>query len=1281
MPTAEELQAAVTAAAQNQQTAEQAAMLNAAYRTNQLPVTPQYAPTAANTDYSAASQQQRAAAYSQEGNNLIVVYDGGSATERGTAVYLTPQEYQQKFGYTDAQYEAAKYAVFNNPGSVDPAKIPVSLRETYSQQLNQSVHEYYMANPSPEFLAINKQYAEQQNRVIGGDGSVMYQGTSRQTQNPFDPNSAIGIAWEVGRTGGATDFNMNLIAEQEGKAMGADTSFIRYATDVYVERPAFDREVLTTRTGQQFVNEAWGGVPIRLNLTKAEMAAGGGMSEDNINKFFRYNQDTYLLDKVKSPDEGFGVDPGVHKAFGDFGGPILEGGTYGGWSRGGVITGGGGGGGVAAVGGVPGAPPMPFLSTSSGLVRVDKPTGEIFGMYIPGISEGVAFFEPKSAIYASEKRTSMAPVTTFGEPYTEGDTTYYPSTTTSGDIITKTETPVPIAGSSGYDTFNEGIRNALHLPDAATGERAVKLASYANFFTGPGLIAGDITKAAAEGIFGKESIVAKNVAEGAEFRYATAPGSMKGQYESFYEQPALAVGSYAVGFAFKGVTSVGGAVRSRIAPAVISRGETARALEITGSRIWNVAQVGMAGLYATDVSSRATQGFTEFSPTVVVPRLRASVTQEVYPMMLGYNAPGQIYKAAKVSNLNYQQALMAGKGEPAGRIKLSVEGEPRSATVGKYLELNKWNLDTSGVSLGAKPTYRAAPDTGSMKGIGWGVSEKTTTGRFDWYVKQPVAEAVSRPVRSIRNDYLGFVQEASAKTPVVQLKQPGVPEYVSSKLGIGEYSRPIQPEPLTLREPTIIKGGEPISYEPPSSLSRTAYGKQRTLPELVGDRLGAGITPKAEVPFLQTSQSTVYQGGQWSKVIREPVGDVSPDLSMKAYPQQKPAYNYATTVVQESHQYARYISERTANTLSNMYSSMPINLRARAFIQERVSPRVDDFRLAAYYPETEVANINRASRVRLGEMFKGTTTPKGTSTLNIWGKTPMEFIGSKTPYPDVSKPVETKTPGGTLLSRVEMEPRGVPSFQPQESIRALPVYPRGPSPVQRTSNVVITEEEQYYRLPPGMKSPGPTRETIQGIVAIPALSSASITDSMLKQSFALRQDSAIRSEFAVRSEQVSRSRQDIVQQSRQDSIFTTRPRFSILQDNYIRTDLASRPRQDIITISEPAFDITQTPRQDTRQTTRQTPDLTQITRTIETPPPPPPPPPPIEGGGGWGFPGGGGSGYRGNLGAIRWKRNNLVADQPYLSRGMKDIGFGWGAGSGSFSMAKPRKSKSRRKKK
>jgi hypothetical protein len=102
----------------------------------------------------------------------------------------------------------------------------------------------------------------------------------------------------------------------------------------------------------------------------------------------------------------------------------------------------------------------------------------------------------------------------------------------------------------------------------------------------------------------------------------------------------------------------------------------------------------------------------------------------------------------------------------------------------------------------------------------------------------------------------------------------------------------------------------------------------------------------------------------------------------------------------------------------------------------------------------------------------------------------------------------------------------------------------------------------------------------------------------------------------------------------------------------------------------PTYDIPRSPDPD--------PPYDPVPYIPDTPPPTPPPP---TGGGGWGFPGGGGSGYRGNLGAIRWKRNNLVADQPYLSRGMKDIGFGWGAGSGSFSMAKPRKSKSRRKKK
>jgi hypothetical protein len=56
--------------------------------------------------------------------------------------------------------------------------------------------------------------------------------------------------------------------------------------------------------------------------------------------------------------------------------------------------------------------------------------------------------------------------------------------------------------------------------------------------------------------------------------------------------------------------------------------------------------------------------------------------------------------------------------------------------------------------------------------------------------------------------------------------------------------------------------------------------------------------------------------------------------------------------------------------------------------------------------------------------------------------------------------------------------------------------------------------------------------------------------------------------------------------------------------------------------------------------------------------------------------GGGGYGYKGNLGVTTWRRNNLVADMPYLARGMREIDFGFGL----IESTVKRKSKRRKKK-
>jgi len=315
MPTAAELQAAAAAAAQYTQTAEQAAMLNAAYRANQLPVIPQY----------------------------------------GAGGGITREQYE------DAQNEAIKHQI------------------AFSQPRND------VRQLSGEAARISQEYAASRNRVVTG-GGVSYQGPAQQ-YNPYGDGNAAAIAWEVGRTGGATDYQMNLIAEREVVAAGGDPGFIRYATDIYQERPQFEREILTTREGQQFENKEWYGVPIRLNLTKAEMAAGGGITDKNFGKYLRYDTGTYQLNRLEAQTAQFGIDTGVHKARGDFGGPWLKDGAYGGWrSGGGRIVGGKTVASVATYGNLEQQPATKKLTLDDTLNAAKSQAVGFANVFLPGAS-------------------------------------------------------------------------------------------------------------------------------------------------------------------------------------------------------------------------------------------------------------------------------------------------------------------------------------------------------------------------------------------------------------------------------------------------------------------------------------------------------------------------------------------------------------------------------------------------------------------------------------------------------------------------------------------------------------------------------------------------------------------------------------------------------------------------------------------------------------------------------------------------------------------------------
>lgn len=185
--------------------------------------------------------------------------------------------------------------------------------------------------PSASFQAINAQYEASRNRVVTG-GGVSYQGavTPTAAQNPYNPDSAAGIAWEVARTGGGTDYPMNIKATAEVLSVGGDPGFIRYATNIYAERPSFAQETITTKQGQTITNPAWEGVPIRQNLTLAEMQAGGGITEQNYQKFYQYDSESHMLNRLQDANVQYGVDVGVHTAPGDWGGPVLQDNTYGG---------------------------------------------------------------------------------------------------------------------------------------------------------------------------------------------------------------------------------------------------------------------------------------------------------------------------------------------------------------------------------------------------------------------------------------------------------------------------------------------------------------------------------------------------------------------------------------------------------------------------------------------------------------------------------------------------------------------------------------------------------------------------------------------------------------------------------------------------------------------------------------------------------------------------------------------------------------------------------------
>lgn len=162
MATPAELQAAIAAVAAGNQSASQAAAVNAAYMQNALPVIPKYAPP----------------------TNRILVWETSHLSDprnqQGTPVYLTQQEYYERFGMTEAQAEQQKHDIAWSQPRSDVRAL------------------------SGEALAISQMYEAQhkQGMMVGTQGAYLPTGQLKLS----DPSGDVGITGRAAAQWGAASF-------------------------------------------------------------------------------------------------------------------------------------------------------------------------------------------------------------------------------------------------------------------------------------------------------------------------------------------------------------------------------------------------------------------------------------------------------------------------------------------------------------------------------------------------------------------------------------------------------------------------------------------------------------------------------------------------------------------------------------------------------------------------------------------------------------------------------------------------------------------------------------------------------------------------------------------------------------------------------------------------------------------------------------------------------------------------------------------------------------------
>jgi CBS domain-containing protein len=357
--------------------------------------------------------------------------------------------------------------------------------------------------------------------------------------------------------------------------------------------------------------------------------------------------------------------------------------------------------------------PKPFISTAA--PTETKPTGAIFGLNIPVISPVLAFFQPGTK-EVSGKPYKLPETTTIGTPTVTtkqvGETTITTETTPT-TITGGTITPITtISTKSGFDKFQEDLSGRLY-------------SGYGGLF-GKG---GEETKRALGATTEVISGMTTKAPTPLNVQLAMGAGEFKGAMEKPVESGIMFGVGLATGGLFKGAESIFAAGKRVAVPLLESKGTIGTVSKIASTVTTPVIEQApklLGALYAVDIAGRATGGFKEFGAGTVATRAAPLITLEAIPMgvgaSIGYSMPGKISTAIKTAEVGYKSALLKGIGEP------TIPGATKEIA-GKRVS---------------------------------GIAEPSTTGRLDYYIKQPVAEAyktATKPYEFAKLEYSAFKQE------------------------------------------------------------------------------------------------------------------------------------------------------------------------------------------------------------------------------------------------------------------------------------------------------------------------------------------------------------------------------------------------------------------------------------------------------------------------------------------------------------------------------------------